>query len=560
MSFANLKSSSFFQIYKHLLNSNQNNHSPMEVERTAEETSGARSTHWIDTAPHRLPLSPLNSDITVDTCVIGAGISGLSTAYFLSKQGQKVAVLDDGYICSGETGRTTGYLTWVIDDGLTNIINFFGNEGAILHVNSHRTAVDIVERIVRDENINCEFKRVPGYWFSRKPKGEQNGHPDKEISEELEAMHKVGMTEASIVDRPPYHVDDGKCIQIPNQGQFHSVAYCYGLAQSIINNGSNVYINSKASDYNKDNKKKPWVKTEAGYTVNCDKIVMATNVPLQFLTTISKMEPHRTYVVAGEVPKGKYEWCIFQDDSMRHNKPYKYGRFTSLNETADLLLVGGEDHKVGFKTDFEERYQALEKWASERYPDIKFTYRWSGQVEEPADHIAFIGLDPGFKDVYIITGDSGLGLTHGTLGGKLVSDLILGIPNPWKDLYDPSRFKLKSAPELVKHLCEIQTKYSDYFKGSDVPDIEDIIPGEGAIICKGIQHYAVYKDEGGKCHATSAVCPHLKGLVRWNNSEKSWDCPVHGSRFDKLGKPINGPAKTNLSEVNIEELVNKQKK
>jgi len=371
-------------------------------------------------------------------------------------------------------------------------------------------------------------------------------------------MHEVGMTEATIVDRPPYGVDDGKCIKIPNQGQFHSVAYCYGLAQSIINNGGNIYVNSKASDYNKDNKKKPWVKTEAGFTVNCDNIVMATNAPLQFLSIIAKLEPYRTYVVGGEIPKGKYEWCIFQDDSMRHNNPYKYGRFTSLSETHDLLLVGGEDHKVGFKTDFDERYQTLEKWTSERFPDIKFTYRWSGQIEEPADKVAFIGLDPGYEHVYVITGDSGLGLTHGTLGGKLVSDLILGTPNPWKDLYDPNRFKLKSTPEVIKHLCEVNLQFKDYFKGSDVPDIEDIIPGEGAIICKGIHHYAVYKDENGNPHATSAVCPHLKGLVRWNNSEKSWDCPVHGSRFDKMGKPINGPAKTNLSEVNVQDLMKKK--
>ena len=524
--------------------------------KTGKQTSGARSAYWLDSAKAHPLTSPLSSDITVDTCVIGAGISGLTTAYFLAKQGQKVAVLEDGNISSGETGRTTGYLTWVIDDGIKEIIDYFGVDGAKLHVDSHRAAVDMIERIVREEHINCEFKRVPSYWISRKPKETQIGEPDRAIRQEHKAMHEVGMTEATIVDKPPYAVDDGKCIKIPNQGQFHSVAYCYGLAQSIIDNKSEVFTSSKVVDYKGG--KEPWAKTEKGHKVNCKSLVMATNAPLQKLTTIAKLEPYRTYIVGGEVPKGKYEWCIFQDDSMTKGKPYNYGRFTSLNSTHDLLLVGGQDHLVGFNTDFEERYSALEKWTKERYPDIKFTYRWSGQVQEPSDMIAYIGRDPGTENVYIITGDSGLGLTHGTLGGNLVSDLILDIPNPWTDLYDPKRVQLKAAPEMLKHLTEVNSKLVDYFKGGDVESIQEIPNGEGAIIWKGIKYYAVYKDENGKAHACSAVCPHMKGRVRWNSSEKSWDCPLHGSRFDRFGKTICGPAKSNLTEAKVEELVDKK--
>ena len=516
---------------------------------SSTKTSGVRSSYWIDSAPTKPNTSPLTSDTTVDTCVIGGGIAGLTTAYFLAKQGQKVALLEDGEICSGETGRTTGYLTYVIDDGLQNIASFYGKDGARLHVDSHRAAVDIVERISKDEGIDSQFKRVPSYWISRKPKSEQKGDVDKEIKAEYDAMIDASM-DVSIVDRPPYAVDDGKCLKIQRQGQFHSVAYCHGLAKSIQKAGGSVYTKSKVQDY-KDGKQ-PWAKTADGYTVKCNSLVMATNVPLQLITTIGKLEAYRTYVVAGEVPKGKYEWCIFQDDSMLHDKPYKYGRFTSLNDTHDLLLIGGEDHLVGFETDFEERYASLEKWASERYPDIKFTYRWSGQVQEPADLIASIGLNPGAQNTYIITGDSGLGLTHGTLGGKLISDIILGIPNPWQSLYDPNRMKIKAAPEVLKHLAEVNLQFKDYFKGGDVESVNDIAPGKGAIISKGIYNYAVYKDENGEVHARTAVCPHMKGLVRWNDSEKSWDCPIHGSRFDKFGKTLIGPAKTDLAEVKIE--------
>jgi len=236
------------------------------------------------------------------------------------------------------------------------------------------------------------------------------------------------------------------------------------------------------------------------------------------------------------------------------HKPYNYGRFTRYDDNYDLILVGGEDHKVGSKTDFEERYQALEKWAKERYPDIEFNYRWSGQVEEPIDLIAYIGQDPGEDNVYMITGDSGLGITHGTLGSKLVSDLILGIANPWKDLYSPKRLKAEAIPGVIGHLVAANMEYKDYLTAKDVTDIEEIVPGQGGIYCKGMNRYAVYKDEEGKVHACSAVCTHMKGLVRWNNSEKSWDCPVHGSRFDKYGKTIHGPAKLDLTEVPLEKL------
>lgn len=519
--------------------------------QTGETSEGATRSFWQDSAPPKPQTVPLTCDLTVDTCIIGAGIAGLTTAYHLVKQGQRVAVLEDGEICSGETGRTTGYLTWVIDDGMTNIISYYGQAGAELHVQSHRDAVDIVERIVKEEGIECEFRRVPSYWMSRKPKNEQEGQPDREVQKELEAMKSVGM-QAEIVDRLPYAVDDGKCIRIPNQGQFHPIAYCYGLVNSIMASGSSVFTRSRVAEWKGG--KEPYAKTREGHTVKCKSVVMATNVPLQRLAVIDKLEAYRSYVVAGEVPKGKYEWCIFQDDSMVHHNPYNYGRLVSFNSTHDLLLVGGKDHLVGFKTDYEERYQALEKWARERYPDIKFNYRWSGQIQEPAGLVAYIGRDPGEENAYIITGDSGLGLTHGTLGGKLLSDLILDVPNPWKDLYDPKTIKIKALPEMTKHLMEVNAQFKDYFVGGDVPDIEDIIPGEGAIICKGIHQYAVYKDENGNVTACSAVCPHLKGRVRWNSLEKSWDCPIHGSRFDRFGKPVNGPAKSDLAPVDLNQL------
>jgi len=227
------------------------------------------------------------------------------------------------------------------------------------------------------------------------------------------------------------------------------------------------------------------------------------------------------------------------------------GRPWRSKETGDEST---EKHKIeNRKTSHDGR----EKWTKERYPDIQFNYRWSGQVEEPADLIAYIGRNPQSNNVYLITGDSGLGLTHGTLGGKLVSDLILDVPNPWKELYDPKRISIAGVPEMLKHLVEVNAQFKDYFTGRDVSDANQIEKGEGAVVCKGIHRYAVYKDDQGKVHACSAVCTHMKGLVRWNSTEKSWDCPIHGSRFDKFGKVIHGPAAQNLPPVEVEKVLKK---
>jgi len=385
---------------------------------------------------------------------------------------------------------------------------------------------------------------------------EQDGQPDADISKEFRAMTEAGMGhEISMVSHPPYAADDGRCIRIENQGQFRPIHYCYGLANAILRAGGAIYTNSKVAEWKAEKSgEDPCVKTSSGHTVKCKNIVMATNVPLQMITTIGKLEANRTYVVAGEVPKGKYEWCIFQDDSMIHREPYMYGRFVSSSDTSDMLLIGGEDNKVGFAADPEEKFQNIEQWARERYPDIRFTHRWSGQVEEPADYVAFMGKDPGCEQVYVITGDSGMGMTHCTIGGKLVSDMILGVPNPCVELYDPKRLKLKALPEMASHLAQVNMQYRDYFKGGDIEDIESLASGNGGIYCKGINRYAVYKDHNGQVHACKATCPHMKGQVRWNSLEKSFDCPVHGSRFDRYGEAIHGPAKTALTHVSLEEI------
>jgi Rieske Fe-S protein len=264
----------------------------------------------------------------------------------------------------------------------------------------------------------------------------------------------------------------------------------------------------------------------------------------------TKQAAYRTYVVASEVPKNAYPGFLLWD----MEDPYHYVRVVR-GKARDLLIVGGEDHKTGQATDMAERYRRLEAWASRVFSPLgPFRYRWSGQIMEPVDALAFIGRNPMDDDnVFIVTGDSGNGMTHGTIAGMLITDLIQRRPNPWESLYDPARKTMKAAPSFVKENANVAGHLiKDHMTPGEVDSVDDVKPGEGAIVREGASKIAAYRDEHGTLHQRSAVCTHLGCIVQWNAAEKSWDCPCHGSRFDYDGRILNGPAVKPLAESSEE--------
>ncbi len=210
--------------------------------------------------------------------------------------------------------------------------------------------------------------------------------------------------------------------------------------------------------------------------------------------------------------------------------------------------MGGEDHRVGQRQHPEDSYIALEKWGRDRLgiqSDVLF--RWSGQIIEPLDGLAYIGLNPGDKEnVYIVSGDSGHGLTHGTIAGMVLSDLIRGVENRYAGIYDPARFNWKRIGQFTRENYKGAIQYADWFMADEMRSPDELLAGEGAIFSDGVHKIAIYKDENGHLHEFSAACPHLKGVIRWNSAEKTWDCPFHGSRFSKYGEVLNGPSMSNL--------------
>jgi nitrite reductase/ring-hydroxylating ferredoxin subunit len=217
----------------------------------------------------------------------------------------------------------------------------------------------------------------------------------------------------------------------------------------------------------------------------------------------------------------------------------------------DLLVVGGEDHKTG-QAESDAPFDRLERWTRTRFPEIQsIDYRWSGQIMEPVDGVAFIGRNPGqARNVYICSGDSGQGMTHGTIASILIPDLIAGRTNAWESLYDPSRVTLRATPEFARENLNAAAQYMDWFTTGEVKTLDDIRPGCGAVMRNGTRIIAAYRDHDGAVHQRSAVCPHLGGIVKWNDVEKTWDCPCHGSRFDRFGTEVlNGPANTGLAAL-----------
>jgi Rieske Fe-S protein len=281
--------------------------------------------------------------------------------------------------------------------------------------------------------------------------------------------------------------------------------------------------------------------------VTSEIVVVATNTPVNDRVAIhTKQAPYVTYAIGVVVPKGSVPRALYWDTG----DPYHYVRLQSNNDNShDVLIVGGEDHKTGQANDGDERYARLEQWTRERFEQVgEVEFRWSGQVMEPVDGLAFIGQNPLDEDnVYIATGDSGQGMTHGTIAGILLTDLIQGRKNRWADLYSPSRISLKSLPEYASENINVAAQYTDFLTAGDIKSESELKPGEGAIIRDGVSKIAVHRDESGQLHKLTAICPHLGCVVAWNSTEQTWDCPCHGSRFSAEGHVYQGPANADLS-------------
>jgi glycine/D-amino acid oxidase-like deaminating enzyme len=496
---------------------------------------GATTSFWMDTA--KLAYGPALTESTrADVCVVGAGITGLTTAYLLARDACSVVVIDDGPIGGGETGRTTGHLSSVIDDRFQSIEKHHGLESLRLAYHSHAAAIDRIEEIVATESIDCGFERLDGYLF-RGPKQDTVF-----LRDELDAAVRAGFDGVVEVGRAPIEsFDTGLCLRFPRQAQFHSLRYLAGLARALGRMQVRIHSRTRAKEIQGGVDAR--VKTESGLEIRAGAVVVATNSPVNNRVALqTKLASYRTYVIGARIPRGAVPRALYWDTA----SPYHYVRVADAEDGSgdEMLIVGGEDHKTGQEVNPSACHRALESWTRTRFPIGGVEHRWSGQVVETVDGLAFIGRNPlDERNVYIATGDSGMGLTHGTIAGMLISDLVLEKPNVWAGLYDPARKSIATAGKYLGENLNTAVQYiRDFASPGDVSSEDEIPPGCGAVLRRGLSKVAVYRDEADVVYELSAVCPHLGGIVHWNDLEKSWDCPCHGSRFDRFGNVINGPA------------------
>lgn len=509
--------------------------------------AGARPSIWELTAPTpALPI--LAGDEDVELCIVGAGIAGLTCAYELVRAGRRVLVLDDGPLGGGETGRTTAHLATSFDDGYHTIERIHGAEASRLLGESFRAGVDAIERIVREEAIECGFVRLDGWWVPSSVEATER------LAAERDAARRAGFEDVELVAEHPYVSRfPGAALRFPRQAQFHVLRYVAGLAAAIEQRGGRIVTGAHVTsvDDAPDEGGRCVVHLADGRTVHADHVVVATNSPIiDRVKMHTKQSAYRTYVIAGRVRRGAVPVGLFWDTA----DPYHYVRLLDgslgASET-DLIIVGGEDHKTGQSDDELSAFDRLEQWARKNFEMGEIEARWSGQVLEPVDHVAFIGRNPGSRRLWIATGDSGNGMTHGTIAGLLLPPLISGATHPWEELFSPSRvtYALAVAGEYAKENLNVVAQFKDFLTGGEVEDIDAIPIGEGRIIRQGLRKLAVFRDDAGSVTVRLATCPHLGCIVDWNAAEKSWDCPCHGSRFRPDGVVLNGPATAPLREV-----------
>jgi glycine/D-amino acid oxidase-like deaminating enzyme/nitrite reductase/ring-hydroxylating ferredoxin subunit len=487
---------------------------------------------------------PLTQDVEADIVVVGSGIAGLSVAYELAILGRSVVVLDRGRIGSGMTARTTAHLTPICDDLISELIKLRGEETARLFQESQAAAVDRIEAIVQDLDISCNFRRLDGYLFPAL--GTERSKAKEQLDAEYDAGRKVGAQVERANGLPFHDLGDLRCLRYPSQATFHPLKYLRGLAAAIVEHGGKLFANSAVTGV-EENAHGVKVTTASGKTVQARQAVVATNSPINDRVIIhSKQAPYRSYAMAFTLPRGALPDALYWDMA----DPYHYVRLSQGPGATDYLIAGGGDHKSGTATDGAQRFEAIEAWIRNLVPDLgKEVTRWSGQLMDPIDYTGFIGRNPSDENIYIVTGDSGQGMTHGALAGLLLKAVIVEGSSPWQEVYDPGR---KTAKALLTFVSENVTAIKNFavsLMPVDEKSVDEIKPGEGAVLSRGGEKIAAYRDGNGTLHERSARCTHLGCEISWNPTEACWDCPCHGSQFSPLGEVLNGPAVAPLAFV-----------
>jgi glycine/D-amino acid oxidase-like deaminating enzyme/nitrite reductase/ring-hydroxylating ferredoxin subunit len=492
---------------------------------------------WMNTGTERSPA--LKGNYRADVAIVGAGISGIMTALFLRDAGKSVILLDKSEPPSGESCLTTGHVTEVLDYRFSDLIHKFGQDEASEISAASRRGLELLRRRIEQDAIACDWEDLPAYLYIEK-------YEDREyLKEELAALRTLGIF-CKYSDSAPLPFPTVGCIEIADQAQFHPVKYLHTLLSRFRDRGGLIFGNSKVTQLSHGEPCE--VLTEHARVLATD-VVVCTNDPISHpLLMHTKIASYRTYAIAVTAKLQLPVPGLFWDTE----DPYHYTRH-ARNGFGSVLVIGGEDHKTGTESDTEQCLERLRAFAHERFEVSSVEDEWSGQIIETVDSLPYIGQDTQNPHFYVATGFSGNGLTWGALASEIIANQVLGIHNRYSELFRPNR--INPTVSAGRYVAE-NKDFPICFIGDRIKEAEsmdDLHAEEGAIVNISGKRVAAYRNSSGDVRCLSPICPHMGCYVRWNNSEKTWDCPCHGSRFDDQGQVLNGPAMEGLEPVVFED-------
>lgn len=501
---------------------------------------------WQETT-NPFPAVTNNFDNNVfDAAIVGGGITGITLALLLQKQGKKCIVLEAKNLCFGTTGGTTAHINTLLDNPYSQVIQDFGKEGAATLAQATKDAVSLIETHVMEYNIDCAFERTSGYFYA------QNEEQASDLDEIHQACNEVGI-DTRYINEIPVPFNFVKAMEVPGQAKFHPTRYVDGLANAFESLGGAIVENCRVTNITEGDI--VVVETALG-SIRARTVTYATHIPPGINLLHLRCTPVRSYAMAVKLATDAYPEGLSYD----LYDPYHYYR-TQTIDGQSYLIAGGEDHRTGDSENTSKSFLQLESHIRTNFQVSEITHRWSSQFYEPVDGLAYIGTLPGAgNNIYVATGFSGNGMTYSHIAALELSNLILRNESRYNELFSPSRIKpVAGFTEFVKHNTDVVAQFvGKWFSTEKLDEIASVANEEGKVVKYNNETMALYKDATGQLHAVSPACTHMKCAVAWNSAEKSWDCPCHGARYSVDGEVLNGPADHHLESIELRSLLEKE--